>query len=95
VTISPEAGEKVLTYGRLDLTANLVDFNKDDSIDVLDIADGLKELLRENKLTLDRLVQLTPSELADILGIDRYVSKIILESAKGKASLVYAQQQIE
>jgi hypothetical protein len=35
------------------------DFNKDDSIEVLDIADGLKELLRENKLTLDTLVQLT------------------------------------
>jgi hypothetical protein len=40
----------------------------------------------------DRLVQLTLSELADILGIDGYVAKIILESAKGKASLVYAQK---
>jgi hypothetical protein len=94
VTIGPEAGEKVLTHGRpnrLDGKSS-PDFNKDDSIDVLDIADGLKELLRENKLTLDRLVQLTPSQLADILGIDGYVAKIIFESAKGKASLVYVQK---
>lgn len=71
------------------------DFNKDDSIEVLDIADGLKGLLRENKLTLDTLVQFDPSKLADILGIDGYVAKIIFESAKDKASLVYAQKQIE
>jgi hypothetical protein len=84
----------VLTHGSLNsLDGKLSrDFNKDDSIDVLDIADGLKELLRENKLMFDRLVQLTPSQLADILGIDGYVAKIILESAKGKASLVYAQK---
>jgi hypothetical protein len=84
----------VLTHGSLNsLDGKLSrDFNKDDSIDVLDIADGLKELLRENKLMFDRLVQLTPSQLADILGIDGYVAKIILESAKGKASLVYVQK---
>lgn len=70
------------------------DFNKDDSIEVLDIADGLKGLLRENKLTLDTLVQFDPSKLADILGIDGYVAKIIFES-EDKASLVYAQKQIE
>lgn len=94
MTIGPEVGEKVLTHGRLNrLDGKLSpDFNKDDSIDVLDVADGLKELLRENKLTLDRLVQLTPSELADILGIDGYVAKIIFESANGKASLVYVQK---
>jgi dihydroorotase-like cyclic amidohydrolase len=67
-------------------------FDRGDGIDILDIAVGLKELVRKNKLTLDRLVQLTPSQLADILGIDGYVAKIILESAKGKASLVYAQK---
>jgi hypothetical protein len=84
----------VLTHGSLNsLDGKLSrDFNKNDSIDVLDIADGLKELLRENKLIFDRLVQLTPSQLANILGIDGYVAKIIIESAKGKASLVYAQK---
>ena len=94
MTIDTEAGEKVLTHGSLNSLDDKLsrDFNKDDSIDVLDIADGLKELLRENKLMFDRLVQLTPSELADILGIDGYVAKIILESAKGKASLVYVQK---
>ena len=63
-----------------------------DSIDVLDIADGLKELLRRKKLTLHSLIQLSQSQLADILGIDGYVAKIISESAKSKASLVYTQE---
>lgn len=94
MTIGPKVRGKVLTHGSLNsLDGKLSrDFNKDDSIDVLDIADGLKELLRENKLMFDRLVQLTPAELADILGIDGYVAKIIFESAKGKASLVYVQK---
>jgi hypothetical protein len=63
-----------------------------DGIDVLDIADGLKELLRRKKMTLDALIQLSQSQLADILGIDGYVAKIICESAKSKASLVYTQE---
>jgi hypothetical protein len=72
------------------------DFGKYDSIDNLDIADGLKELLRTNKLTLHTLVTISPSELADILGIDGYVAKIVCESAKKKISfdsndLVYDQ----
>ena len=45
-----------------------------DGIDVLDIADGLKELLRGKKLTLHSLIQLSQSQLADILGIDEYVA---------------------
>lgn len=45
-----------------------------DGIDVLDIADGLKELLRRKKLTLHSLIQLSQSQLADILGIDEYVA---------------------
>ena len=36
-----------------------------DGIDLLDIADGLKDLLRTNKLTLDTLLTLYTSKLAD------------------------------
>jgi hypothetical protein len=43
-------------------------------------------------MTLDALIQLSQSQLADILGIDGYVAKIICESAKSKASLVYTQE---
>ena len=95
---SPEAGEEILVNEKLDVldSKRNPDFDKDDGIDNLDIADGLKEVLRTNKLTLDTLVTISPSELADILGIDEYVSKIVYESAKKKLSLdsndlVYAQ----
>ena len=53
-----------------------------DGIDLLDIADGLKDLLRTNKLTLDTLLTLSTSKLADLLHIDVYVAKIICDSAK-------------
>ena len=53
-----------------------------DGIDLLDIADGLKDLLRTNKLTLDTLLMLSTSKLADLLHIDIYVAKIICDSAK-------------
>jgi hypothetical protein len=73
-------------------TENILSVKEFDGIDVLDIADGLKELLRRKKMTLDALIQLSQSQLADILGIDGYVAKIICESAKSKASLVYTQE---
>ena len=53
-----------------------------DGIDLLDIADNLKDLLRTNKLTLDKLLTLSTSKLADLLHIDVYVAKIICDSAK-------------
>ena len=55
-----------------------------DGIDVLDIADGLKELLRRKKLTLHSLIQLSQSQLADILGIDGYVAKIYVNQLKAR-----------
>ena len=58
------------------------DLNREDDIDILDIADGLKELLRRNSITLDTLLTISPSELAEILGIDGYVAKIMCQSAK-------------
>jgi hypothetical protein len=67
------------------------DFDKD-CIDILDIADGLKEVLKRNKLTLDTLLTISSSELTEILGIDGHIAKIICESAKKKVSsngLVY------
>ena len=48
--------------------------------DQLDIADGLKELLIVHNFTLE-LLQSTPSnDLAQILGIDEYVARIITHS---------------
>ncbi|MDQ3838420.1 MAG: hypothetical protein M3297_04040 [Thermoproteota archaeon] len=89
MTISPKAEERILTKGRLSGLdgKSSPDFDSNDGIDILDIADGLKELLRRNKLTFDTLVSLAPSELADIVGIDGYVAKIICDCAKKNVSL--------
>ncbi|HEU4446084.1 MAG TPA: hypothetical protein VFR94_15545 [Nitrososphaeraceae archaeon] len=46
------------------------------------ITAGLKELLRKNKFTLDKLLTTSSYELTDVLGIDVYLAKIIVESAE-------------
>ncbi|HXX98797.1 MAG TPA: hypothetical protein VEL11_17000 [Candidatus Bathyarchaeia archaeon] len=48
-----------------------------DSINQLDIADGLKELLISKGFTLKLLLDTSVSGLAKILGIDSYVASII------------------
>ena len=55
---------------------------ENDGIDLLDIADGLKELLRKNEFTLDKLLIMSPSEVTEVLGIDAYAAKLIHESAE-------------
>jgi len=48
----------------------------------MSIADGLKSVLIEYGFTSERLIRLSRSDLASILGIDEYVAKIIHEAAK-------------
>jgi hypothetical protein len=55
------------------------------AINFLDIADGLKELLIKHGFTLEELSYIPSSELAEILGIDKYIAQII-ESAVMKLS---------
>jgi|ERR687898_1984941 N-acetylglucosamine-6-phosphate deacetylase len=55
------------------------------AINSLDIADGLKELLTEHGFTLEELLNISSSELAESLGIDKYIAQII-ESAVAKLS---------
>jgi hypothetical protein len=50
-------------------------------INSLDIADCLKELLIKYRYTLEELSNISSSELAEYLGIDRYVAKIICAAA--------------
>jgi len=45
-----------------------------DLINQLDIADGLKELLRNSSFTPKSLLNASVSDLAKILGIDEYVA---------------------
>ena len=55
-----------------------------DDIKDMSIADGLKELLIDYGFTSERLIRLSPSNLASILGIDVYVAKIIRVAAKNQ-----------
>jgi hypothetical protein len=50
-------------------------------INSLDIADCLKELLIKYGYTLEELSNISSSELAEYLGIDPYVAKIICAAA--------------
>jgi hypothetical protein len=51
-------------------------------INFLDIADGLKKLLIKYRYTLEELSSVPFSKLAEFLGIDLYVAKIICTAAK-------------
>jgi hypothetical protein len=50
---------------------------KDDRLEHLDIPKGLIELLQINGFTVERILEYGPSQIAEILGTDDYVAKII------------------
>jgi hypothetical protein len=54
-------------------------YNYSDNIAInsLEIADGLKELLTKYDFTLNELLSIPTTELAEFLGIDRYIAQII------------------
>ena len=52
-----------------------------DNIDQLGVAEGLKELLLTCGLTLELLQNMSSNDLAETLGIDKYVARIIINSA--------------
>jgi hypothetical protein len=53
-----------------------------DTINQLDIADGLKELLISKNITLNMLLDTPVSELAKTLGIDNYIASVIRYAAR-------------
>jgi len=63
--------------------------DEDNVINHLDIAEGLKDALVRYGFKLDSLLIMQPNNLAQILGIDEYVAKLIISAAheiKNKAS---------
>ena len=54
----------------------------DPSIQLLEIAPGLKNSLMEAGLSIRFILTVGPSEVASILGIESYVAKIIFDAAK-------------
>lgn len=54
----------------------------DPSIQLLEIAPGLKNSLMEAGLSIQSILNAGPSEVASLLGIESYVAKIIFDAAK-------------
>src|SRR5919108_6631480 len=59
------------------------------AINSLDIADGLKELLIKYRYTLEELSNISSSELAELLGIDKYIARIICTAARKLSNCNY------
>ena len=54
----------------------------DPSIQLLEIAPGLKDSLVNAGFTIESIVNAGPNEIALVLGIESYVAKIIFDAAK-------------
>jgi hypothetical protein len=66
----------------IDLQCIKEDLITTDTINQLDIADGLKELLISKSFNLKLLINTPVSGLAKMLGIDNYVASIIHHAAR-------------
>lgn len=84
------------TYGELSNEENFVGRNillamqhifALSDINRLDIADGLKQLLHKKKYDLNYVLQSNMASLADELGIEEYVAKLIIDAAKKISSI--------
>ena len=57
----------------------------------LDIAEGLKQLLMDSGLSIESTIRLGSQELSEILHIDPYVGKLIVEAVKNRVRENYIQ----
>lgn len=64
-----------------------------DWVEELDIAEGLKELLTDAGLTIESTVRLGNRELSEILHIDPYVGKLIVDAAQKAIQEKYIQEE--
>ena len=69
--------------------------HSDSTINSLDIADGLKELLNKYGFTLNELLNMPSSELAEFLGIDKYVAQIIGSAARKLSNIDKASYELQ
>jgi hypothetical protein len=53
-----------------------------DWVQELDIADGLKQLLIEADFTIESVIRLGYREVSEMLHIDPYIGKLIVEAAQ-------------
>ena len=60
----------------------ITDDNNSNTINELDIADGLKHILISHGVTVEALLNTSPMMIATMLGIDQCVANIIQKAAK-------------
>ena len=53
-----------------------------DTVQELDIAEGLKQLINDADFTIESIICLGYQELSEMLHIDIYVGKLIIEAAQ-------------
>jgi hypothetical protein len=65
------------------------------AINSLELADGIKELLNNYEFTLNELLNMPSSELAEFLGIDRYSAQIIGRAATKLSNIDNASEKLQ
>jgi hypothetical protein len=74
---------------------NINNYPDSSAINSLDIADGLKELLNKYGFTLNELLIMPSSELAEFIGIDKYVAQIIGSAATRLSNIDKANEKMQ
>ena len=78
-----------------DSNRNIYNYPDSSAINSLDIADGLKELLNKYGFTLNELLNMPSSELARIIGIDKYIAQIIGSAATRLSNIDKANEKMQ
>ena len=55
---------------------------KDERLDLIKISKGLIEILQKNGFTVEKILEYGPSQIAEMLGVDVYIGKIIYDETK-------------
>jgi N-acetylglucosamine-6-phosphate deacetylase len=74
---------------------NIYNYPDSSAFNSLDIADGLKELLNKYGFTLNELLNMPSSELAEFIGIDKYVAQIIGSAATRLSNIDKANEEMQ
>jgi hypothetical protein len=61
---------------------------KDERLELVEISKGLIEILHDAGFTIEKILDNSPSHIAEILGIDVYVGEIIYNATKKASSNV-------
>jgi hypothetical protein len=66
---------------RISSSTTITDDNISNIINELDIADGLRHILISHRFTVEVLLNISPTNVAAMLGIDRHVADMIQKAA--------------